>query len=390
LSRSRRESTGAVKVAHLTTAHAPDDVRIYVKECATLAAAGFEVVVVGPATGAPASGTVPIRPIPAENVRWRRMLLSPWHLYRAAARERAEIYHFHDPELLGAALLLKMGGARVVYDVHEDLPVQILGKAWIPGPLRRPVGGLARLAERLAAAVFDLVVAATPVIADRFPPGKTVLVRNMPLLDELVPAEGTPFPERSRTAVYVGAITEQRGARQMAAAAALLAEGGGAGLVLAGELASEELRELPGWSRVCYVGWQSRTELRRTLADVQVGLLPLLPAPNYVTSLPTKLFEYMSAGLPVVASDFPLWREIVHGAGCGLLVDPEDPAALARAVMSLLDEPERAQQLGARGRAAVEREYNWPAEGERLVAAYRALSARPGGLGPGGGRGGRT
>lgn len=387
MSRSRREA-GAVKVAHLTSAHAPDDVRIYVKECATLAAAGFDVVVVGPAVVTQAAGRVPIRGIPSEDVRWRRMLLSPWHVYRAAVRERAAIYHVHDPELLGVALLLKLRGARVVYDVHEDLPVQILGKAWIPRPLRRPVGALAGLVERCVAAVFDLVVAATPVIAVRFPAGKTVLVRNMPLLDELVPARGAAFPERPRTAVYVGAITEQRGARQMAAAAALLAEDGVPALVLAGELASEALRDLPGWPHVRYVGWQTRAELRQTLAGVRVGLLPLQPAPNYVTSLPTKLFEYMSAGLPVVASDFPLWREIVHGAGCGLLVDPRDPAAIARAVTSLLDEPERAEVLGARGRAAVEREYNWPVEGERLVAAYRALPARARDAGPSGG--GRT
>jgi hypothetical protein len=166
----------------------------------------------------------------------------------------------------------------------------------------------------------------------------------------------------------------------MVTAAAAFSADGCPGFVLAGDMASDalaaSLRAQPGWSRVRYVGWQSRRELRRTLAEVRLGLLPLLPAPNYVTALPTKLFEYMSAGLPVVASDFPLWRDIVESAGCGLLVDPLDPDDIAGAVRTLLDDPQRAQEMGARGRAAVERDYNWSAEGERLVAAYRGLAAR--------------
>jgi hypothetical protein len=153
-------------------------------------------------------------------------------------------------------------------------------------------------------------------------------------------------------------------------------------LVLGGEFANDSLRQgirrLPGWRHVEYLGWLDRSAVVRELRRADVGLVVLHPGPTYAESLPIKLFEYMAAGLPVVASDFPRWRQIIEGAGCGLLVDPLEPEEIARAVERLLAHPDEARRMGQRGRQAVRRQYHFGPEAERLLRAYHRLTGSRG------------
>ena len=143
------------KVRHLTSVHAIGDNRIFYRECKSLADAGHDVALIvghpptGPVAGVPVIGVGPPRN------RLDRATRVVWKVFRAARRERAEIYHLHDPELLWAGLLLKLLGHRVVYDVHEDAPKQIMNKPWIPWWARRVLSAGTALVERAAAAVFD-------------------------------------------------------------------------------------------------------------------------------------------------------------------------------------------------------------------------------------------
>jgi glycosyltransferase involved in cell wall biosynthesis len=163
----------------------------------------------------------------------------------------------------------------------------------------------------------------------------------------------------------------------MVAAIGLTSTGLRARLVLAGPpgdgALEETLRAMPGWTRVKAVGMLSRPEVMDLLGQARVGVVICRPTPAYLDAWPTKLFEYMLAGLPVVASDFPLWREIVHGAGCGVLVDPLDPIEIARALEHLLEHPEQAEAMGRRGREAVLARYNWTREEAKLLALYQRL-----------------
>jgi glycosyltransferase involved in cell wall biosynthesis len=172
----------------------------------------------------------------------------------------------------------------------------------------------------------------------------------------------------------VGVISPDRGLYSMLTA---LAQVDGR-LLLAGKFSPQSLadqaRQLPAWKQVDYCGVLDRQGVATLLSQSRVGVVTLLPTPSYLPSLPVKLFEYMLAGLPIVASDFPLWREIVDDARCGLLVDPSDPDAIARACEWLLDNPEEAQEMGQRGRAAVIEKYNWSSEAQRLVRFYRRLT----------------
>lgn len=221
-----------------------------------------------------------------------------------------------------------------------------------------------------------MVVAATPSIARRFPRGTTVLVQNFPLLAELRVPQPTPFAARPPAVGFVGYISRERAAVEMVQAFGML-DPTSAQLELAGEFSPVELfdqvRKERGWALVTFHGLVDRTKMAELLGRVRAGLVLFHPLPNHVDAQPNKMFEYMSAGVPVIASDFPLWRQIIDGAQCGLLVDPGDPRAIAEAVRWVIAHPDEAEAMGRRGREAVEHTYNWDAEGARLVDAYRRV-----------------
>jgi hypothetical protein len=202
-----------IKVAHLSTVHPAVDTRISTKECATLGAAGYDVVLVCPhAAGGPeVVNGVRVVPIPVRGSRVGRLAFSMWDVFRAALRLRARVYHFHDPELLLVGFLLRLTGAAVVYDVHEDVPRQILVKAWIPSPLRRVVSVVAEAAEWLFARAMSGIVAATPEIGARFRHPRVTVVQNFVMPEELSVARPTAYTERPPHFAYVGGLRRIRG-----------------------------------------------------------------------------------------------------------------------------------------------------------------------------------
>ncbi len=369
----------SMRVCHISTVHRNDDVRIFQKEARSLARSGYLVTFVVRAEEELEVGGVHIAPLPEPRSRFDRGFRLAWLAYRQALATKSQIYHLHDPELMPIGLLLKLRGKKVVFDAHEDLPKQILSKPWIPVILRRPLSQAVALFEKLALVPYDAVVAATPSIANRFPTHKTVVVQNFPIFNELLDPQRLPYSKRPHRVAYVGGITPIRGAREMVMAMANIPEELQVRLLLAGRFSPEELqRELvkePGWDRVEYVAWLSREAVARELGRARAGLVLFHPEPNHLDAQPNKIFEYMAAGLPVIASDFPLWREIVEGEGAGLLVDPEDPGAIAGAIEWLITHPGEAEAMGRRGREAVRKKYSWSLEEKKLLNLYERLSS---------------
>lgn len=359
----------------MSTGHRPGDARILGKEAQALAEAGYEVVFVVPAGRAETVGDVRVVPLLGPQGRLARMTTATWGAYRAVLREGADVYHLHDPALLPAGLLLKLRGKRVIYDAHEDLTGQVLGKYWIPRPLRRAVSWFSGLMLGLAGWCFDGIVVARPQLARRFPARKTVVVENFPRLEEIAAAEVIPYRQRPNQVYYAGGISVARGAVEMVEAMSLLPPELGAELRLAGaperESVLETMQQTPGWEHVVFLGWQSRGQVAAELARARIGLVLLHPIPNYLgDGHPTKLMEYMAAGLPVVVTDLRLMRETVEAVGCGLVIPVQDAAALAAAIQWLLERPEEAEAMGRRGQQAARERYNWDAEKRKLLELY--------------------
>jgi glycosyltransferase involved in cell wall biosynthesis len=363
-----------IKVCHLTSAHQWDDVRIFLKECRSLVAAGYEVHLVHSGSKNGKVDGVTICGIDHSNKsRFARMLLTASAVYTKALECDADIYHFHDPELLRFVGKFKKKRKKIIYDVHEDVPRQILGKYWIPKFLRKLVASVFEAYENRQARKADLIVAATPFIRSRFLRlnAKTINVCNYPILSE--------FEERGKTRVenkvcYIGALTQIRGIKEIVQAI----EGTDIELHLAGKFSPENFREevksLSGWSNVKERGFLNRSEVAELVATSEIGLVTLYPQQNYLDSLPIKMFEYMLAGLPVVASDFPLWKEILAKNKCGITVNPRNSDAIKNTLLDLLAKPDLLAEMGKEGKYAALREFNWEIEADKLVQAYRSVS----------------
>lgn len=307
--------------------------------------------------------------------RLQRMLRTTRRVFDQAWALDADIYHLHDPELIPAGLQLKRRGKTVIFDAHEDVPVQLLGKPYLIGPVRRMLSVCFSAYERYACQQFDAIVAATPFIRDKFLKinPRSIDVNNYPLASEFDAA--APWSAKQRQVCYVGSIAAARGIRELVRASTLLQSG--AVLAIAGQFSETALeREIyadPAWGGVRSLGHLDRAGVRALLADSMAGLVTLHPQPNFLDALPVKMFEYMAAGIPVIASDIALWRSIIEQARCGICVDPLDPAAVAAGIDYLVRNPELSREMGQNGRRAIVEQYNWPTESNKLVALYESL-----------------
>jgi glycosyltransferase involved in cell wall biosynthesis len=365
------------RVAVVTTVHRWGDPRVFERETAAWLEWGCEVHVFVPMTGEPAprswSGNpaLHVHPLPEPRGRQQRMRLA-FGIAGTIRREGAfDLVQFHDPELIPAmaSLALRWNRTYFLYDIHEDLPLEVKSKAWIPSVLRPAVVVAVSAMWRASAMLFEGFAPATEAISRRWPAARTRIVHNYPkALFEPPPGEDVAMdPNRL---LFVGRLTEVRGIRGMLEhVRAARARFPALVLDLVGPLVDSTLA--PDVERAVAEGWCRHTPwlAPELLADrcrgAAVGLVPYLPIPDHLEALPTKIFEYMAMGIPILASDFPLWRDLIEASGAGRVADPAAPA-FGATLEAMLADPAGLARHAERGREAYRGGYRWETERENL------------------------
>lgn len=365
------------RIAHLTSAHARYDTRIFIKMCSSLAMNGYNVaLVVADGLGEENKKGVRIFDVGAKTGgRLSRMSKTVFKVYSKAKALNADIYHLHDPELIPIGLMLKLQGKKVIFDAHEDLPKQLLAKPYLNLFLLKILSSVVFVFEKITSPCFDGIVAATPYIRDKFLKINrlTIDINNFPVIGELNTA--IFWSDKKNEVCYVGGIGSTRGIREVVQAFEYVDST--ARLNLGGRFSEPvveaEVKSGTGWKKVNELGFLDRNGVRETLERSVAGLVTLHPIINYLDALPVKMFEYMAAGIPVIASNFPLWKEIVEGNACGICVDPLDPKPIAEAIDFMVNNPEQAKLMGENGKRAVYEKYNWGIEEVKLLAFYKTI-----------------
>lgn len=366
-------SAQPIRICHLTSVHRRDDVRIFHKECKSLSRVYDVHLIVADGLGDDNIDGVAIHDAgPKQKKRLSRFFNTTRSVYQLACIVHADVYHFHDPELITAGLRLKQSGKKVIYDAHEDVPRDIISKDYL-GILRKPLSLIVEFFENQCVRYFNGLITATPHIRKRFSSRNqnTIDINNYPLLDELT--DNSYFGKPADCVSYIGAISRVRGVKELVQSLKYT----NLNLEIAGLFETEhfeqELKSLPEWSRVTYHGYVDRFEIKKILDRSMAGMVTLHPTPGYLNSQPIKLYEYMAAGIPVIASHFSFWKNLVEGNKCGICVDPLNPKEIGEAINYLSSNPDQAKQMGTQGQRMVQTEFNWAAEEKKLLQFYQLI-----------------
>ena len=362
-----------IKVCHMTSAHDSDDSRIFQKECVSIAKDDrFDVYLVAPGESRLDKGVTVVGVGSKPSSRLKRMLGFSNVVYNEALKVDADIYHFHDPELLSAGLKLKKKGKTVIFDSHENTVEQIKIKKYLPSLLRKLIAFMFYIEEtyickKLDAVIFPCLVNGKNPFEGRCK--QTVFINNLPYLSEFSKIEKK---EPKYDICVIGSLTEERGITSLLEACKL----SGASIVLAGDFSPEgyqqELEEKGLLDNVDFRGPCNREQVVDIYSMTRMGASTILPVGQYpsIENLPTKVYECMAMELPVIISDFYYPKKILETYEFGICADSTDPNAISEAIKFLLANEELCAQYGKIGRKAIEEVFNWEEEVKKLVALY--------------------
>lgn len=362
-----------MKICHITSMHYALDTRIFEKECKSLVKI-YDVSLIAPNIEDCEKDGIKIYGVKTKKNRISNMLNTRPFIKRALEID-ADIYHAHDPELMQALLKLKKKGKKIVFDYHENYTEYLLTKEWIPSGFRSLFSHAFAYYERKCLPYYDAVITVTPYIAKRLSKynERVHIITNYPKLHTFI-----DHRQWGRRVCFVGGIIPEW--MLLNVVKSFMSIDGV--FSLAGRIGSNSLfksmQELESWSKVNYSGVLPYDKVIDYMQTSSAGLaVSTYNDPNACYKEGTlgvnKLFEYMMAGIPVIASDLTIWKEIVDKYECGICVDPNDVDSISKAIKYVFDNPEEAKRMGDNGRYAAQTKYNWGTQEKALYAIYDNL-----------------
>jgi glycosyltransferase involved in cell wall biosynthesis len=373
-----------LKVCHLSPMQTARDERAFSRQCMPLIPFGVRPVIIGPHSSRGSINDVEFVQIPKSRNRALRILLSAKIVYWAL-KQKAHIYHAHSPELIPAALILRLlFRKKVVYDSREDFPAMMLTKTYLPKPLRSPMAKLVSGVEQVAARLLDGVITADPGSLRplaRTGSSKKLVFYNFPNVQY--------FPEplasqKPYDLVYRGGLSERAGTFVLLKAVRLLLDRGiQPRLLLFGytdnaqvhQSICDRLKDLGIEHLVKLGGFIPYEEMAATLSLARIAICPLQDIPKFRNNIPVKVFESWACGLPVIATDLPPIRPFFSDRTLGVLFRPGDSVELADAIQSLLESPQLIAKSGRHGRQLIMEKFNATEEAHKLLTFYETVLA---------------
>jgi len=385
-----------IKVCHISTVHNRYDPRIFYKECSSLAKANYKVFLVITATKRVNEVGVEIIPLSKIRNRFLRLTLKVSCAFFLSLKLKAEIYHIHDPELIPTATLIKLfKHVKIIYDIHEDHYKSIMLKPWIKNKFLASI--LVKsyaLAENLLLPFFDALILAEQSLAERYNTlksrNKSITVLNYPIIgNRLFEGENLEtdiqiLNPSNLKLIYTGNINEQRGIWNIIYSfIALSKKRGDLDLYLIGftdEKLYQKINKVLEGENLCKNVWfegigeyVKSQKIKKYYQFMNIALALIPSSSFYEDKILTKFYEYMQFGLPIVASDFPLWKDFIEGNNIGINVDPINPELVAEKINFLLNNPELRKEMSKRGKELIKTKYNWTLEENKLIELYSKI-----------------
>ena len=362
-----------MKIAHLTSVHPQNDNRIFYKECQTLQQEGHEVYLVCAGVDSQMIDNIDIVGYPKnKKSRFQRMIKTSFlDMIKVSKELDADIYHFHDPELIFTGLYLKMSGKKVIYDIHENNPASILSKPYIKSKLvRRVLASVFDIFEKSAIKFFDGIITARPDISNRFKHKNLITLRNFPILPKLEEIQSIEIEKRKPSVIFVGGMHSQRGINELIDAFELLDD---YELWLLGPISEEVLshRIKSGCKNVKYFGVVEAYQVFSYIYRADIGIITFLAEPNHINTLATKPFEYMACGKPMIMSNFQYWQETFGESA--MYVNPSNSREIVNKIKELLENKPLMDKMSKKNLKLSKEEYNWNKESQKLIKLYQRM-----------------
>ena len=369
-------------ICHVSTVHPNSDPRIYYKQVLTLASAGYEVYYITPKEAeieTPPNVHCLYLPRPTGLFsRLKNLLIS----FKLVLRSRAPIFHFHDPELLLSGVILKIfWRKKVIFDIHELTFDAILYKEYLHPLIRKPISIFYKFLEMGCIKIFDHIILAEACYSDYYNTNKKTIIQNYIPAKFVLERPPESIPRKTVELVYIGSVTNLRGINEMIELANLLQGKIDFRIQIIGEFESSELREkietqlsdLDLSARVILHGKKLFTKGHEIVEQCQVGLLFMHPIENNLTSLPTKIYEYMSKGLAIIMSDFPNYTEFNSEYGSGLNVDIFNLENSVDNIIKFLTDEAGLNSIGKANIINVRDNFIWESQEKELLDVYRKM-----------------
>ncbi|TQV83006.1 glycosyltransferase family 4 protein [Aliikangiella coralliicola] len=364
-------------VCHVISGYFRNDARVFKRQCLSLKEAGYEVSILTN-DGEPNEVLEGINIYACEQVwpRWKTLLFALYQFKKQALQIDADIYQLHSPELLPLGVMLKKMGKTVIYDAHEDMPAHILEKEWLPQVSRKFISVVvAKYMNRVYRKIDEIVSPHSHVVQKiNEEIGKGVLVANFPLIKALDPEVIENVANRDLILCYSGTVYAYSNQEATIEAISSIDN---AVYEVAGymdEQHQQDLLAMPGSEKSKFHGRIDQVALRelylRSLIGVVIYDYKLNLGHNLGSYGTNKIFEYMEAGLPIICTDYILWKEIIDEYKCGIYVKPGDVAAIASAINTINGDRELARTMGINARKAAEEKFNWVTEKKKYITVF--------------------